>query len=94
MMSGKGGGAVKTVFANIPTLQSATRGATPRGETTAAEPRRTPLGILGGRDNALAAIASGSRIDVVHNLVDPARCRMWEGHNRDYAALSKSVAAI
>jgi hypothetical protein len=26
-------------------------------------------------------------------LVDPAQCRMWEGHNRDYQALDETARA-
>src|SRR3546814_2735665 len=28
-----------------------------------------------------------------HELVDPARCRMWEGHNREYALLNEERCA-
>lgn len=45
--------------------------------------------ILSGRTNALAEIASGAKIQRTHELVDPARCRMWYGHNRDYVALNE-----
>ena len=48
--------------------------------------RRT--GMLGGRENRLAELASGKSVTRVQELVDPARCRIWEGHNRDYAALN------
>lgn len=56
----------------------------------AAPPRPArSLGILDGRENRLAALASGKTIARTYELVDPARCRMWENHNRDYAALSE-----
>lgn len=29
----------------------------------------------------------------MHELVDPARCRIWSGHNRDYAALNQRACA-
>jgi len=44
--------------------------------------------ILGARDNRLAELAAGSSIMRIQELVDPARCRIWEGHNRQYAALN------
>ena len=40
-------------------------------------PPRT--GILGERENRLSELASGSSITRVQELVDPARCRIWEG---------------
>ena len=54
-------------------------------------PPRT--GILAARDNRLAALATGSTVTRVHELVDPARCRIWAGHNRDYAALNEAACA-
>jgi ParB family transcriptional regulator, chromosome partitioning protein len=54
-------------------------------------PPRT--GVLGARDNRLAELAAGSAITRVQELVDPARCRIWEGHNRDYAALNAGTCA-
>ncbi|MGC9270701.1 ParB/RepB/Spo0J family partition protein [Acidiphilium sp.] len=41
------------------------------------------------RDNRLAQLAGGSVVSRVHELVDPARCRIWGDHNRDYDALSE-----
>lgn len=61
------------------------------GETAARLPPRT--GILASRDNRLASLASGSTVTRVHELVDPARCRIWAGHNRDYAALNETACA-
>lgn len=62
------------------------------GEAAVARlPPRT--GILASRDNRLASLAAGSAVTRVHELVDPARCRIWAGHNRDYAALSATVCA-
>ncbi len=50
-------------------------------------PPRT--GILSGRENRLAALATGSAVSRLQELVDPARCRIWNGHNRDYASLDE-----
>lgn len=56
------------------------------------EPRRPPkTGILGARDNRLAELATGALISRTHEAVDPSICRIWEGHNRDYAALNEQV---
>lgn len=56
----------------------------------AARPSRLGMGVLAGRGNRLAELASGGLISRAVELVDPARCRMWHGHNRDYAALSEA----
>ena len=53
------------------------------------KPVRSGVGMLAGRSNRLADLASGNVVSAVQELVDPARCRMWSGHNRDYAALSE-----
>jgi ParB family chromosome partitioning protein len=54
------------------------------------EPRRPPrTGILGVRENRLAELSSGGAVTRVHEQVDPAVCRIWDGHNRDYAALNE-----
>ncbi|WP_206245317.1 ParB/RepB/Spo0J family partition protein [Novosphingobium terrae] len=54
-----------------------------------AAPRRSGMAsnVLTGRSNRIAELASGAVVTRTHELVDPARCRMWEGHNRDYALL-------
>jgi ParB family chromosome partitioning protein len=62
-----------------------------RTEAAARLPPRT--GILGARENRLAELAAGRVVSRVHELVDPARCRIWAGHNRDYAALNETVCA-
>lgn len=54
-------------------------------------PPRT--GLLAGRENRLSELASGNSVTRVQELVDPARCRIWEGHNRDYAALNEETCA-
>lgn len=55
-----------------------------------AAPRRSGLAsnVLTGRSNRIAQLASGAVVTRTHELVDPARCRMWDGHNRDYALLN------
>lgn len=50
---------------------------------------RQPQGILGNRANRLAELTSGTIVDKPQQLVDPARCRIWEHHNRDYKALTR-----
>jgi len=56
------------------------------------EPRRPPrTGILGARENRLSELASGGVITRLHEAVDPAICRIWPGHNRDYGALDETV---
>lgn len=54
-------------------------------------PPRT--GILQGRNNRLAQLADGQSITRMHELVDPARCRIWDGHNRDYEMLDEVACA-
>ncbi len=49
--------------------------------------------ILQSRENRLAQLAAGQSVSRVHELVDPARCRIWEGHNRDYTALDETACA-
>lgn len=53
-----------------------------------AGPRRLGVGMLNERSNRLAELASGSIVTRPQELVDPARCRMWAEHNRDYGLLS------
>lgn len=56
------------------------------------EVRRPPkTGFLGQRENRLAELATGGMVTRIHESVDPATCRIWGGHNRDYAALSESI---
>jgi ParB family chromosome partitioning protein len=54
-------------------------------------PPRT--GLLDERENRLAELASGSSVTRLQELVDPAQCRIWEAHNRDYAALNAENCA-
>lgn len=58
------------------------------------EARRPPKsGLLGSRDHRLSELASGGLITRVHESVDPAVCRIWRGHNRDYMALDETACA-
>ncbi len=66
-------------------------GVGPTPATGARLPPRTD--ILGARDNRLAELAAGNSITRFQELVDPARCRIWDGHNRDYAALNPDTCA-
>jgi ParB family transcriptional regulator, chromosome partitioning protein len=54
-------------------------------------PPRT--GLLADRENRLSQLAVGNAVTRFQELVDPARCRIWEGHNRDYAALTEATCA-
>src|SRR3546814_15026727 len=62
-------------------------------EDGAPAPRRPGLGsnVLTGRENRLAELAAGSVVSRTHELVDPARCRMWAGHNREYRSEERRV---
>ncbi len=58
------------------------------------EIRRPPkAGFLDARENRLTELATGGMVTRVHEAVDPAVCRIWAGHNRDYAALNEQVCA-
>ena len=60
----------------------------------AVEVRRPPRsGFLGARDNRLAELAAGVLTTRVHEAVDPAICRIWSGHNRDYPSLNEDVCS-
>lgn len=58
-------------------------------------PRRSGIGasVLAGRESRLAELATGSVVSRTHELVDPARCKMWAGHNREYALLDEQRCA-
>jgi ParB family chromosome partitioning protein len=56
-------------------------------------PTRLGIGALAGRTNRLAELASGALVARAVELVDPARCRMWAEHNRDYAKLDPTRCA-
>jgi ParB family chromosome partitioning protein len=63
--------------------------------TAEAAPRRSGItsNVLTARSNRIAELASGAVVTRSHELVDPARCRMWQGHNRDYALLNEQRCA-
>lgn len=63
--------------------------------TAEATPRRAGIAanVLTGRANRIAELAAGSVVTRTHELVDPARCRMWSGHNREYALLNEQRCA-
>jgi len=64
------------------------------GGRAQASPRLPPrTGILSSRENRLSELAGGHAVTRVHELIDPARCRIWEAHNRDYAALDETSCA-
>ena len=56
-------------------------------------PTRMPVGILASRENRMAELASGAVVGRAIEQVDPARCRLWSEHNRDYAALDENRCA-
>lgn len=66
-------------------------GGTPLPAAGTRLPPRT--GILAARDNRLAELATGTIVTRVHELVDPAQCRIWDGHNRLYKALNETNCA-
>jgi ParB family transcriptional regulator, chromosome partitioning protein len=66
-------------------------GTAPRPVAASRLPPRTS--ILSARDNRLADLASGNTVTRFHELVDPGQCRIWDGHNRDYAGLSAETCA-
>jgi len=56
-------------------------------------PTRLGIGVLAGRENRMAELASGAIVARAVEQVDPARCRMWAEHNRDYAKLNEERCA-
>jgi ParB family chromosome partitioning protein len=71
-------------------IAGAGAGTAPAEAATRLPPR---TGVLGARESRLAELAAGGIVTRVHELVDPARCRIWDGHNRDYAALNEQSCA-
>jgi ParB family transcriptional regulator, chromosome partitioning protein len=70
------------------------QGLTPDAEEVAPSPKLPPrTSFLHGRGNRITELATGDTIMRQHELVDPAVCRIWEGHNRDYAALDEVSCA-
>ena len=78
-MTGKNSGFAADLAAGIDLLNEA------------APARRTSIAanVLTGRANRLADLAAGAVVSRTHELVDPARCRMWAGHNREYGLLNE-----
>lgn len=66
-------------------------------ETKSAGPGSAPAPRGGQRylrrSNALAERATGAIVEKTLRWVDPARCRMWEGHNRRYDLLDAENCA-
>ena len=62
-----------------------------RAPAASPEPNRVPpkSGILSAGDNGLAELAAGAAVTRLHEFVDPACCRIWDSHNRNYAALNE-----
>ena len=58
-----------------------------------AAPTRMAIGVLAGRENRMAELASGAVVARAIEQVDPARCRLWSEHNRDYAKLDETRCA-
>jgi ParB family chromosome partitioning protein len=54
------------------------------GQGEAKAPQRDMIAV---RSNRLAELATGASVAKTQYQVDPAKCRMWAYHNRDYAAL-------
>lgn len=57
------------------------------------EPRASGVGrrsLLANQDNPLGRVASGKQRVVQTFLHDPAKVKLWDGHNRDYERLSES----
>ncbi len=52
-------------------------------------PTRMAIGVLAGRENRMAELASGAVVGRAIEQVDPARCRLWSEHNRDYGKLDE-----
>ena len=56
-------------------------------------PTRLGIGVLAGRENRMAELASGAVVARAVEQVDPTRCRLWSEHNRDYAKLDEARCA-
>lgn len=53
-------------------------------------PRTT---FLQSRGNRIAELATGDVVVREQELVNPALCKIWDGHNRDYASLDEDTCA-
>lgn len=74
------GTTAKDVWSNIPQVD---------GARPVPTHRREPLNLLQDRRTALSELMDGDRLNLTHHLIDPAKCRMWARHNRDYEALTQ-----
>src|ERR1700761_3028579 len=54
---------------------------------------RMPVGILANRESRMSELANGAVVSRAVEQVDPARCRLWSEHNRDYAKLDETRCA-
>jgi len=70
-------------------LMGALEDTAPQPET----PTRLNVGILAGRENRMAELASGAVVARAVEQVDPVRCRLWSEHNRDYEKLNEDRCA-
>jgi ParB family chromosome partitioning protein len=56
-------------------------------------PTRLPASILASRQSRMSELAAGAVVGRAVEQVDPARCRIWSEHNRDYAKLNEERCA-
>jgi ParB family transcriptional regulator, chromosome partitioning protein len=56
-------------------------------------PTRLPAGILASRQSRMSELAAGAVVGRAVEQVDPARCRIWSEHNRDYGKLNEQRCA-
>ncbi len=74
----------KGFASSLTSALGAPKEATRAGEGADAAP---PRDMIATRSNRLAELATGASVAKTQYQVDPAKCRMWTYHNRDYAAL-------
>jgi len=74
-------------------LAGAVETAEPPRPAFEARDARPNAGPFAGRSNRLAELASGALVSAAQERVDPARCRMWSEHNRDYQLLNETNCA-
>ena len=74
-------------------LAGAVETAEPPRPAFEARDARPNAGPFAGRSNRLAELASGALVSAAQERVDPARCRMWSEHNRDYGLLNETNCA-
>jgi ParB family chromosome partitioning protein len=56
-------------------------------------PTRLGIGVLASRQSRMTELASGAVVARAVEQVDPARCRLWSEHNRDYGMLNEARCA-